>query len=73
MKFHVFAEMALMVAMWLLSTFIWLGSEESIVIPDFADVQLRYRVFNSLPDVSYPESTKFRLPIQFSNFRDSII
>lgn len=51
--------------MWLLSTFIWFGSEERFVIPEFPEGQVSYREFNGLSDVTYPESVKLSLQHNF--------
>lgn len=40
-----------------------------IIIPNFADIKLRYREFNSLPDVTYSESDQFRLQQIFLTVR----
>ena len=64
-SFISFGKCPALTAKWLLSNFIWFGSEEIFVIPDFAERQLRHREFNSLSDVTYPESAKFRLQHNF--------
>lgn len=57
---------ASMPAMWLLFP---LSVFALIITPNFADRKLRYREFNSLPDVTYSESDQFRLQQIFLTLR----